>query len=176
MVFDFGISVKEYAERGKENQFPRIEECPHCHRRNEVIRYGYYSRWCWQLTMVIKRYFCKHCSKTFSLLPLFLCVGIGETLEVVERIIWHISQGKSYRAAREAIGRPDLSYQRLQYWCRRWKKRVNQLKAALPIKEMHKSLDIFSHLSRFFGPAQDSGRLFEAVNHFVSKQFYQAWL
>jgi transposase-like protein len=174
MVFDFGISVKEYAERGKENQFPVKEECPHCQRQDKVIWYGYYSRWCQQLTLMIKRYMCKRCLKTFSLLPSFLCLGIGESLEVVEGVLCQLNQGKSYRESREAVRRPDLSYQRLQYWRKRWQKKVSQIRAALPLKEMQKTLDIFEHLSSFFGLPQDSGRLFEAVNRYFCLNFPQA--
>lgn len=176
MVFDFGISVKDYAERGKENQFPRRQKCPHCQRLDKVIWYGFYSRWCQQLTIVIKRYFCKCCSKTFSLLPSFLCQRIGETVEVVEMVLWQINRGKSYRESREAISRPELSYQRLQYWRKRWQKKISQIRALLPLNEMQKTLDIFEHLSGFFGLPQDSGRLFEAANRYFSLNFEQALL
>jgi hypothetical protein len=95
---------------------------------------------------------------------------------VVENILWHINQGKSYRESREAIGRPELSYQRLQYWRKRWQKKIAQIKAALPLKEMQKTLDIFEHLSGFFGLPQDSGRLFEAANRYFSLNLYQTLL
>jgi transposase-like protein len=176
MVFDFGICVKDYAERGKENQFPRIEKCPHCQGEDKVIWYGFYSRWCQQVTIVIKRYFCKCCSKTFSLLPSFLCHRMSETVEVVESILWNIEQGKSYRESKEAIGRQDLSYQRLQYWRKRWQKKITQIRALLPLKEMQKTLDIFEHLSSFFGLPQESGKLFEAANCYFSLNHDQVLL
>jgi transposase-like protein len=176
MVFNFEISVKGYAERGKDNQFPKKEKCPHCQRVDKVIGYGFYSRWCQQIRILIKRYFCKGCNKAFRLLPSFLSWGIGETLEVVEKILWHIDQGKSYRESKEAIRRPDLSYQRLQYWRKRWQKKIQQIRAALPLKEMNKSLDIFAHLSSFFGLPKDSGRLFEATNCYFSLNLNQALL
>ena len=176
MVFNFGICVKDYAERGKENQFPKREKCPDCQREEKVIKYGFYSRWCQQITIVIKRYFCKSCGKTFSLLPSFLCLGIGETVEVVQRILWHLEQGRSYRESGEAIGRPELSYQRLQYWKKRWQKKIQQIRAALPLKEMAKSLNIFEHLSSFFALPPDSGKLFEAANCYFSLNHNQALL
>lgn len=171
MVFDFGICVKDYAERGKENLFPRIGKCPHCQAEGKIIWYGFYSRWCQQVAIVIKRYFCKRCSKTFSLLPSFLCHRIGETVEVVESVLWYIDQGKSYRESREAIGRPEFSYQRLQYWRKRWQKKTSQIRTLMPLKEMQKALDIFEHLSVFFSLPQDSGRLFEAANCYFSLNF-----
>ncbi|MBM7855782.1 hypothetical protein JOC37_002197 [Desulfohalotomaculum tongense] len=30
IAYDFGLSVKEYAVRGKDNDFPVIDCCPHC--------------------------------------------------------------------------------------------------------------------------------------------------
>lgn len=171
MVFDFGISVKDYTERGRENQFPRIKKCPHCQGEEKIIWYGFYSRWCEQATIVIKRYLCKCCSRTFSLLPSFLCHRIGETVAVVESVLWHIDQGKSYRESREAIGHPELSYQRLQYWRKRWQKKTSQIRVLLPLKEMQKALDIFEHLSVFFSLPQNSGRLFETANCYFSLNF-----
>jgi hypothetical protein len=36
---------------------------------------------------------------------------------------------------------------------------------------MQNTLDIFEHLSSFFGLPQDSGRLFEALNRYFSLNF-----
>jgi hypothetical protein len=97
-------------------------------------------------------------------------------VEVVETVLRHISQGKSYRQSREAIGRPDLSYQRLQYWRKRWQKKITQIRVLLPLKEMQKSLDIFEHLSSFFGLPQESGKLFESANCYFSLNHDQVLL
>jgi len=90
---------------------------------------------------------------------------------VVESVLWHIDQGKSYRESREAIGHPELSYQRLQYWRKRWQKKTSQIRVLLPLKEMQKALDIFEHLSVFFSLPQNSGRLFETANCYFSLNF-----
>lgn len=176
IVYEFGISVKDYAELGKHNNFPLLELCPNCQKAKKVIEHGYYSRWCWQLEVWIKRYFCKACSRSFSLLPSFLCQGICEPLEVVEKFLQNRSQGKTYKECSEVVGRPGLSYQRAQYWCKRWQKKISKLRGALPLKEMKKTLDIFQHLSLFFHLSEDSGRLFEAVNRYFSLHFYRALL
>ncbi|WP_425439785.1 hypothetical protein [Parageobacillus galactosidasius] len=36
---DFGIDVQTYAERGKENDFPLLTQCPHC-RAKRPLRGG----------------------------------------------------------------------------------------------------------------------------------------
>src|SRR3990172_365437 len=160
IVYDFGISVKDYAAQGKYNHFPKIDLCPNCRRGNEVIGHGFYSRWCGQLVVWIKRSLCKAGypmgASTFALLPTFLCQGIGKPVQVVESFLWHRSQGKTYKGCNEAIGRPDISYQRAQYWCKRWQKKISRIRGALPLKGMKKTLNIFQHLSLFFGLAQDS--------------------
>jgi len=176
MVFDFKSSVKDYAKRGKYNEFPAIKQCCLCQKVGHVIGYGYYSRWCRQWMIWISRYFCKSCGRTFSLLPSFLCRGIGETLQVVEGIIYYRDQGRSYRESMEAVGRTDFSYQRLQYWSRRWKRKAACIRSALPLKEMKKALNIFVHLSEFFCCPQDSGELFEAINKYFSLNFYRSLL
>ncbi|MDQ0163340.1 hypothetical protein J2S06_002420, partial [Bacillus alveayuensis] len=41
---DFGIDVQTYAERGKENDFPLLKQCPHCRAKRPLHRHGYYER------------------------------------------------------------------------------------------------------------------------------------
>ena len=41
---DFGIDVQTYMERGKENNFPLLKQCPHCRAKRPLHRHGYYER------------------------------------------------------------------------------------------------------------------------------------
>lgn len=44
LVYNFGISLEDYASRGKKNEFPVIEFCPICMARHALIRHGFYWR------------------------------------------------------------------------------------------------------------------------------------
>ncbi|GGJ80060.1 hypothetical protein GCM10008982_31940 [Anoxybacillus voinovskiensis] len=42
---DFGMDVQTYADRGKENDFPHVKQCPHCQTLHPLHRHGYYQRY-----------------------------------------------------------------------------------------------------------------------------------
>ncbi|MDF9298598.1 transposase, partial [Geobacillus stearothermophilus] len=44
-VHDFGIDIQTYTDRGKGNDFPDVNQCPHCPSRRPLHRHGYYQRY-----------------------------------------------------------------------------------------------------------------------------------
>ncbi|MEB3750750.1 hypothetical protein EP10_001591 [Geobacillus icigianus] len=42
---DFGIDIQTYTDRGKENDFPDVNQCPHVLSRRPLRRHGYYQRY-----------------------------------------------------------------------------------------------------------------------------------
>ncbi|AGE21499.1 hypothetical protein GHH_c09600 [Geobacillus sp. GHH01] len=42
---DFGIDIQTYTDRGKGNDFPDVNQCPHCPSRRPLHRHGYYQRY-----------------------------------------------------------------------------------------------------------------------------------
>lgn len=94
IYFNFGISVKEYENRGKKNDFPEVEQCPHCKGRIRLHRHGFYWRNAIeadQYKVPICRLKCPSCSRTLSILPTFLLsyfqYTAGVILEKLENII-----------------------------------------------------------------------------------------
>lgn len=87
LPYDFGILIDEYAERGKKNDFPEIERCPHCKGRTCLARHGFY--WRNAITaaelyrLPICRLICPSCRKTVSLLPTFLLPYFQHTVNVI---------------------------------------------------------------------------------------------
>lgn len=75
-LYDFGIDVQTYANRGKENAFPSIHRCPHCQAKRNLYRHGYYERNALAGQDVyriwIAGYRCVICKKTVTVLPTFL--------------------------------------------------------------------------------------------------------
>ena len=78
IILDFGGSVQDYADAAHCAQilFPRPERCPSCGRLHVFIGHGYYPRKPKDQTTVyriwLKRWFCKACHTTLSILPSFL--------------------------------------------------------------------------------------------------------
>jgi len=87
LPYDFGISIDEYAERGKKNDFPEIEQCPCCKGRTRLSRHGFYWRNAItdekQHRLPICRLKCPSCKKTVSLLPSFLLPYFQHTVDVI---------------------------------------------------------------------------------------------
>ena len=75
IIHDFEISPVQYYINGQENDFPVIKRCPECH--DKMIKHGFYDRTVITISnkayiIFIRRYRCKYCDKTVSILPSFL--------------------------------------------------------------------------------------------------------
>jgi transposase-like protein len=95
---DFGISVKEYEAKGKKNDFPLVEQCPHCKARVKLYRHGFYWRNAVdtdRYRIPICRFKCPCCKKTISILPTFLLSYFQYTVDVIlEKLEGSIIKGK----------------------------------------------------------------------------------
>lgn len=98
---NFGISLKEYERRGKNNCFPIFERCPNCHCMSEetLHRNGYYWRYGiteedGALYIPICRLRCLVCEVNISILPDFLIPYFQSTLHtIIKRINRVIKRG-----------------------------------------------------------------------------------
>jgi len=91
IVTEFGCLVQEYVERCSGWFFPRPNECPQCRIVDTLIGHGFYERKALSPTQVyvlrIKRWYCKACQRTISLLPSFLLRFRHYLLEVIELVV-----------------------------------------------------------------------------------------
>lgn len=91
IVTDFGCPVYEYVDQFLQLVFPRPEVCPHCHAVNVFIGHGFYRRKPLSPTQVyrvwIKRWYCKACHQTLSLLPSFLLRFRHYLLDVIQQVV-----------------------------------------------------------------------------------------
>jgi transposase-like protein len=71
--------------------FPRPNECPHCRIVDTLIGHGFYQRKALSQTQVyvlrIKRWYCKACQRTVSLLPSFLLRFRHYLLDVIQFVV-----------------------------------------------------------------------------------------
>lgn len=109
--YDFGIDLKEYEKRGKENVFPIFERCPKCNCVSEgnLHRNGYYWRYGIteedELYIPICRLRCLACKVNISILPDFLIPYFQSTLHtIVERVDYFLRGGKIARSLRQLFG------------------------------------------------------------------------
>jgi len=87
LTHDFGITLEEYAARGKKNDFPGFDRCPGCRGALSLLRHGFYWRNAIgdkaEYRIPVCRLKCPSCKKTFSLLPSFLLPYFQYTVDVI---------------------------------------------------------------------------------------------
>jgi hypothetical protein len=80
----------------------------------------------------VRRYLCRACRHTVSLLPDFALPYLRFGLEVVARFLKaRLGEGRTLKAAGEAAGQGAMPYQRGQHWVRRFRRQAIPLGAAL---------------------------------------------
>jgi len=91
IVADFGPDAQEYNIESKQEDAPRPEKCPHCGQKSCMIGHGYYWRKPRDQLQVyrlkVKRWLCKECKRTVSVLPNFLLRYRHYLLEVIAAIL-----------------------------------------------------------------------------------------
>ena len=83
-------------------------------------------------TIPVRRYLCRLCKRTVSLLPDFALPYLRFGLSVIHLfLVARLLKGQSLRKAADAAGQPKMPYQRGQFWIRRFQKEAAALCAAL---------------------------------------------
>jgi transposase-like protein len=100
VIWDFNITLENYVQRGIHNEFPEMEQCPHCKARTRLRRHGFYFRNAVEeertYRIPICRLQCSSCRKTVSLLPDFLLPYYQHTLQtVMTRLKEKLIEGKT---------------------------------------------------------------------------------
>ena len=98
IIHDFKITVREYVRREQDNNFPQLSKCPYC--GDHLIKHGFYTRYIITnfdntYLIYIRRYKCKHCNHTVSILPSFLLPNFQRSLSAIFQSIYvnlHIIQ------------------------------------------------------------------------------------
>ena len=129
-------SLSEYAEAISYPDRYRPDYCPQCEAPQPFVGHGFYSR-----TMVdgafdgmirVRRYLCRCCKRTVSLLPAFALPYLRFSLSVISLfLVARLLKGQSFWEAAGAAGQPHMPYQRGQFWIRRFQKQAAALCTAL---------------------------------------------
>ncbi len=120
--FDFGIDLKEYANRGKNNSFPMLDCCPKCKciSHGNLHRNGYYWRFGITKDITIKipicRIRCLNCRVSISILPDFLIPYFQHTIRTVLDLMQDLIQKRKTNHSRQLLRFYLVRYDRNLNW------------------------------------------------------------
>jgi hypothetical protein len=134
ILHPFAGSVQQYIEQLTDPDCYRPGHCPQCPTKHPLTAHGFYTRTIIDATFEgvihVRRYLCQACRRTVSLLPEFILPYLRSSLMVIALfLVARLLGGQTIEAARTAP--PPMTYQRGQFWIRRFRAQAEALCAAL---------------------------------------------
>jgi len=136
ILHPFAGSLQQYRKEISEPDRYRPDRCPQCDAKQPLTGHGFYSR-----TLVdaafdgciqVRRYLCRSCKRTVSLLPEFALPWLRFSIPVISLfLVARLLQGLTLAAAALAAGQPAMPYQRGQFWIRRFRQQAPALSLTL---------------------------------------------
>ena len=136
ILHPFQGSIQQYLAAISDPDRYRPDQCPQCEAKQALVGHGFYRR-----TLVdhafdgvirVRRYPCRFCKRTVSLLPEFALPWLRFSVAVISLfLVAHLLQGLSLAAAALAARQSAMPYQRGQFWIRRFRKQAPRLGLAL---------------------------------------------
>jgi Domain of unknown function (DUF6431) len=132
-------SIQQYLRDIKESAAAdrcRPERCPLCRARACFLAHGFYYRTLVHVqfdeSIPVRRYLCRLCWRTVSLLPDFILPYLRHSIAIISLfLVSRLLAARSLREAARASFQPGMPYQRGQFWVRRFRKQAAGLCAAL---------------------------------------------
>lgn len=132
-------SIQQYLRDIKESATAdrfRPDRCPLCRARACFLAHGFYYRTLVHVefddSIPIRRYLCRLCRRTVSLLPDFILPYLRHSIVIISLfLVSHLLATRNLREAAQASFQPGMPYQRGQFWVRRFRKQAAGLCAAL---------------------------------------------
>ena len=127
--------VRDIQERSAADRY-RLGRCPLCQARSCLLAHGFYYRTLvdkdFDDSIPIRRYLCRDCRRTVSLLPDFALPYLRHSTVILGLfLVSRLLAGRSLAQAAQAAFQPGMPYQRGQFWVRRFRKQAPGLCAAL---------------------------------------------
>jgi hypothetical protein len=136
ILHPFAGSIQHYSEAISDPDRYRPDHCPQCEAKQSLTGHGFYCR-----TLVdpafdgvirVRRYLCRLCKRTVSLLPDFALPWLRFSIAVISLfLVARLLQGLTLAAAARAAWQTTMPYQRGQFWIRRFRKQAPTLGMAL---------------------------------------------
>ncbi len=138
ILHPFGGSIQQYSEAISDPDRYRPDHCPQCEAKQPLTGHGFYRR-----TLVdpafdgvirVRRYLCRLCKRTVSLLPEYALPWLRFSLTVISLfLVARLLKGLTLAAAALAASQTAMPYQRGQFWIRRFRKQAPTLVALAPL-------------------------------------------
>ncbi len=136
ILHPFEGSVQAYAQQLGEADRYRPAGCPLCGAKKPLIAHGFYGRsvvaegfdgW-----IRVRRYLCRLCQRTVSLLPEFVLPYVRFAISLIGRFLEaHLLKSQTLRQAAQQAGQEQMPYQRGQGWVSRFRRQARLLSASL---------------------------------------------
>jgi hypothetical protein len=136
ILHPFVGSPQQYAEHILDPDRDRLQHCPLCQAREPLWAHGFYCRTLvemgWEGAIRVRRFLCRVCRRTISLLPQFALPYLRFSVVVICQFLSaRLLQGRTLVAAALTAGQAGMPYQRGQFWVRRFCRQAEALAAAL---------------------------------------------
>jgi transposase-like protein len=132
ILHPFAGSPQQYLAQLDDPDQHRPGHCPQCQAKRPLTAHGFYARTLvdsdFDGTIRVRRYLCKLCGRTVSLLPQFALPYLRSSVGVIA--LWLLLR-LSPPSDRPAP--PPMPYQRGQFWVRRFRSHAAALCAALAL-------------------------------------------
>lgn len=136
ILHPFAGSIQSYVEEISDPNRYRPDHCPQCEAKQPLTGHGFYCR-----TLVdavfdgvirVRRYLCRSCKRTVSLLPEFAFPWLRFSVSVIALFLAaRLLNGLTLVAAARAAAQTGMPYQRGQFWVRRFRKQAPAMGLAL---------------------------------------------
>jgi len=132
----FAGTIQRYSEELSDPGRYRPDHCPQCEADHPLRAHGFYTRTLVDIafdgTIRVRRYLCRCCKRTVSLLPEFALPYLRFGIVVIALfLVARLLLGVTLKAAAESANLAAMPYQRGQFWVRRFRKQAEKVCAAL---------------------------------------------
>ena len=136
ILHPFAGSIQQYVEEIADPDHHRPNHCPQCQAQHSLTAHGFYTRTLvdagFDGTIRVRRYLCRSCQRTVSLLPEFTLPYLRFSISVISLfLVARLLQGATLAAAATHAAQATMPYQRGQFWLRRFHRQAAALCVAL---------------------------------------------
>ena len=136
ILHPFAGSIQQYSETITDPGHYRPDHCPQCEAKHPLTGHGFYRRTivgvAFDGVIRIRRYLCRACRRTVSLLPEFALPWLRFSIPLIALfLVARLLKGLTLAAAAREAGQSGMPYQRGQFWIRRFQKQAPALGVSL---------------------------------------------